>query len=152
MHGSKALRFGIRLFSASTVVSAVALLLSASSGSQRPSRLPPSLQRGLAGAATAFAAEEATGSQAGPLRMLTGAALRRVADLKQRGHVGRCALVRSGARRQLVAMKQPNGAARLALDRSFRGALTKQADYCGKGSCLPLQTVIHPAIPYVIRR
>jgi hypothetical protein len=51
--------------------------------------LPPSHRRRLAGAASAFAAEEATGSQAGPLRMLIGAALREVADLKQCGVVNR---------------------------------------------------------------
>jgi hypothetical protein len=65
------------LVSSGTVISAIALLLSASSGSQRPHALPPSPKSiGPAGAAPAFAAEEATGSQAGPTvthrRSLTG--------------------------------------------------------------------------------
>src|SRR5690606_41845790 len=45
------------LVSASTVVSAMALLLSASSDSQRPSRLTSFAQGGPAGAMTALAAE-----------------------------------------------------------------------------------------------
>jgi len=84
--------------------------------------LPPSLQRGPAEAAPAFAAEEATGSQAGPLRMLIGAALPEVADLKQGGFEGWRALVRFRVRRQLVAMKQLNCAARQAAQLALEGS------------------------------
>jgi hypothetical protein len=66
MRGSKALRFGIRLFSAGTLASAMALLLSASSGSQRPSRLSPSLQRGTAGAAPALLRKKQQAAKPGP--------------------------------------------------------------------------------------
>jgi hypothetical protein len=66
MRGSKALRFGIRLFSADTVVSAVALLLSASSGSQRPQALPPSFQRGSAEAALALLRKKQQAARPGP--------------------------------------------------------------------------------------
>jgi hypothetical protein len=78
------------------------------------SRLSPSHRRRPAGAVTAYAAEEATGSQAGPLRLLIDAALREVADPKRGGAGGLACLGPLWARRQLVAMKQPNGAARPA--------------------------------------
>src|SRR5690606_24080 len=115
MRGSKALRFKIRLFSADTVASAVALLLSASYGSQRPSRcasftLKMTLSR--SGDGIGFG-----GSNQQPGLPMMTLLPRRASETSRPLREGRERRVVFGQRpgkQQWVATQQPAGNARLA--------------------------------------
>jgi len=90
----------------------MALLLSASSGSQRPSRFASFAPIGLAGAVTALLWKKQQAAKPGPYGYLpaqpygnSGPETARIG--------GQACLGPQRVRRQLVAMKQPNGGERL---------------------------------------
>src|SRR5690606_31484995 len=96
-------------------------------GSQRPQALPPWPKRRPGRGGAGLAAKEATGSHAGPLRILIGVALREGSGPETAHGDGSGCLGPLRARRQLIAMKQLNGAARLPTPSSFASFALKKA-------------------------